>query len=124
MLEFHTDGVVTWPGGTRTDARWEHRYQIEPDGEGSRVVYRLRRTAITNPPLRMRVPVMRTLTHRVMIPLLCRRGFVNLVETAEQRATAPAAGMSVRAGGRLTAPAAGRMAETCHPPAATGPAES
>ncbi len=90
VLEFHTDGVVTWPGGTMTDARWEHRYQIEPDGERSRVVYRLRRTAITNPPLRMRVPVMRTLTHRVMIPLLCRRGFVNLVATAEQRATAPA----------------------------------
>jgi hypothetical protein len=85
VLEFHTDGVVTWPSGRRTRARWEHRYEIEPDLAGSRVAYSLRRTAMTDAPLRMRMPVMRSLTHRVMIPLLCRRGFLNLLKAAEQR---------------------------------------
>jgi hypothetical protein len=86
VLAFVTDGVILWPMGRRTEARWEHRYEIRPDGRGSRVIYRLRRTAMARPPLRMRVPVMRRLTHRVMIPMLCRRGFDNLLKTAERRA--------------------------------------
>jgi hypothetical protein len=32
---------------------------------------------MSNPPLRMRVALMATMTHRVMIPFLCRRGFSN-----------------------------------------------
>jgi hypothetical protein len=63
-LEFHTRGLIVWRSGTRTEARYEHRYETRPDGTGSRVVYRLRQTAITNPPLRMRLPLMRTMTHR------------------------------------------------------------
>jgi hypothetical protein len=86
VLEFHTDGLVARPTGRQTRARWEHRYEIEADPAGSRVAYRLRRAAITNAPLRMRLPVMRTLSHRFMIPLLCRRGFLNLLEAAEHRA--------------------------------------
>ncbi len=85
MVEFHTDGVARWPGGRRTEARWEHRYLIEPDGTGARVSYRLRRVSITDPPLRMRAPVVRTTTHRIMMPFLCRRGFANLLRAAEQR---------------------------------------
>jgi len=85
VLEFHTDGLVVWRSGKRTEAHYEHRYEIEPDGTGSRVAYRLRQTAIANPPLRMRLPLMRTLTHRVMIPRFCRRGFANLLRSAELR---------------------------------------
>ena len=82
-FEFHTDMTVHWPLGTRTTAQWEHRYEITPDGDGSRVVYRLRRTATTDPPLRMRVPLMRAMTHRLMIPFYCRRGFTNLLRTSD-----------------------------------------
>jgi hypothetical protein len=82
-MEFHTDGLVVWQSGKRTEARYEHRY--EPEGTGSRVVYRLRQSAITNPPLRMRLPVMRTMTHRIMIAWFCRRGFTNLLRAAERR---------------------------------------
>jgi hypothetical protein len=56
-----------------------------PDGRGSHVTYRLRVAAVENPPLRMRAPIMRTMTHRVMIPFLCQRGFANLLRTAERR---------------------------------------
>jgi hypothetical protein len=92
VLEFHTEAVVTWRSGKRTEARYEHRYEIEPDGTGSRVTYRLRQTAISNPPLRMRLPIMRTMTHRVMIPRFCRRGFRNLLRSAERRSLDGVAG--------------------------------
>ena len=85
VLEFHTEAIVMWRSGTQTEARYEHRYEIKPDGTGSRVTYRLRQTEIANPPLRARLPVMRTLTHRVMIPRFCRRGFKNLLRSAERR---------------------------------------
>ncbi len=85
MLEFHTDAVVKWRSGKRTEARYEHRYEIEPDGTGSRVTYRLRQTEIANPPLRMRLPMMRTVSYRVMIPCFCGRGFKNLLRSAERR---------------------------------------
>lgn len=85
VLEFHTEAVVVWRTGKRTEARYEHRYEIEAETTGSRVVYRLRQTAIANPPLRMRVPLMRLMTHRVMIPWFCRRGFTNLLRSAGRR---------------------------------------
>ena len=85
VLEFHTDALVVWRSGKRTEARYEHRYEITSDGTGSHVVYRFRQAAITNAPLRMRMPLMRTLTHRVMIPRFCRRGFANLLRSAELR---------------------------------------
>ena len=91
VLEFHTDSVAVWSTGKQTKARWEHRYDIQADGTGCRVAYRLRRTAMADGPLRMRLPVMRTVTHRVMIPFFCRRGFTNLLRAAENRATSAAA---------------------------------
>lgn len=95
VVEFHTDGVAVWPSGRRTEARWEHRYDIEPAADGARVIYRLRRASMSNP-LRMRVPLMATMTHRVMIPFLCRRGFSNLLRAAEQSArSAPPAARSI-----------------------------
>jgi hypothetical protein len=84
-LEFHTDSLVVWRSGKRTEARSEHRYEIRPDSTGARVVYRIRQTAITNPPLRMRLPLMRTMTHRVMMPIFARRGFTNMLRSAERR---------------------------------------
>lgn len=96
IIEFHTDGVVVWPNGRRTEARWEHRYDIKPAADGARVTYRLRRPSMSNPPLRMRAPLVATMTHRVMIPILCRRGLRNLLRTAEESAlSAPPAGRSI-----------------------------
>jgi hypothetical protein len=90
VFEFHTDSLAHWSRGRQTRARWEHRYEIAPAGPGSHVTYRLRLAAVTDAPLRMRAPLMRTMTHRVMIPFLCQRGFANLLRTAERRRTVPA----------------------------------
>jgi hypothetical protein len=87
VFEFHTESVAEGRGGRQSHFRWEHRYDIAADGGGSRVAYRMRRTSMTNPPLRMRVPLMRDVTHRVMIPLLCRRGFDNLLAAADRHAS-------------------------------------
>jgi len=85
VLEFHTDAVVNWRSGKRTEARYEHRYRIEPEGTGSRVTYRLREAKVANPPLRMRLPMMRAMSYRMMIPYYCGRGFKNLLRSAERR---------------------------------------
>ncbi|MGI5243979.1 hypothetical protein [Dactylosporangium sp. CA-139066] len=42
----------------------------------------LRRTSMTGAPLRMRLPVVRLVTFRVMVPFFCRRGLRNLVRAA------------------------------------------
>jgi hypothetical protein len=83
VFEFHTDSTVRWPLGTRTTSRWEHRYEISPDGDGSRVVYRLRLTADIQPPVRMRVPMMRAMIDRYLLPGYCRRGFTNLLRMSD-----------------------------------------
>jgi hypothetical protein len=85
VLEFQTEAVAVWRSGERTEAVYEHRYETVPEGTGSHVTYRLRQTAIESPPRRMRLPLMRTMTHRVMIPWFCKRGFKNLLRSAERR---------------------------------------
>ena len=87
VLEFHTEAVTVWRSGERTEAVYEHRYEIDRHATGSHVTYRLRQTAIENPPRRMRLPLMRTMTHRVMIPWFCKRGFTNLLRSAERRSS-------------------------------------
>ena len=49
VLEFHTEAVAVWRSGERTEAMYEHRYEIVPDGTGSHVTYRIRQTAIDEP---------------------------------------------------------------------------
>ncbi len=88
VLELRTEAVAVWRSGERTEAVYEHRYEIVPDGKGSHITYRLRQTAIESPPRRMRLPLMRTMTHRVMIPWFCKRGFRNLLRSAEGRGAA------------------------------------
>lgn len=90
VLELRTHAVARWRSGRRTDARYEHRYDIESDGAGSHVTYRLRQTAIADPPLRMRMPLGATLANRVMIPRFCRRGFRAMLRLAAERDAARA----------------------------------
>ncbi len=34
IVEFHTEAVVVWRSGKRTEARYEHRYEIAPERDG------------------------------------------------------------------------------------------
>ena len=93
VFAFGTDARVRWRIGKPTEARYEHRYEIAREGAGSRVVYRLRERAVTNPPPRMRFPAMRSMSYRVMIPWFCRRGFANLLREADRRAASAGSGL-------------------------------
>ena len=63
-------------------ARYVHRYDVSAVGAGSVVTYTMTQEQITNPFLRLGLPVMRSLTWRFAIPLFAGRGFRNLVEDA------------------------------------------
>jgi hypothetical protein len=62
-------------------------FEIFPDGDGSRVIYRSQQLRFDNPPWGLRYPVLRDITARVWIPIWSRRGFRNLLRMAEERMT-------------------------------------
>ncbi len=80
-FEFTTEGKA----GAMT-ACYRHRYEISPEGAGSRVTYTLTQLAIANPMLRLALPGIRQLTWRLAIPLLASRGLRNLLAVTEERA--------------------------------------
>jgi hypothetical protein len=57
--------------------------KITPTPGGSRVTYTLTQAQIANPVLRLRLPVVRSMAWRVMIPMFAGRGFRNLLADAE-----------------------------------------
>ena len=67
-------------------AAYRHRYEIEAAPGGSDVTYAFTQEELSNPFLRLGLPVIRTMTWRVGIPFLAGRGFRNLLEMAEQTA--------------------------------------
>ncbi|MGC1406179.1 MAG: SRPBCC family protein [Candidatus Dormiibacterota bacterium] len=93
---FVTDAKVV--GGPRQmHARYLHNYAITSCGGGSTVTYELTQEDIVNPFLRLRIPVIRTITWRFAAPLFARRGFFNLLRCAESQ-IAEAAGANPRTG--------------------------
>jgi len=84
-FEFVT--TATARGSRRSmEATYRHRYEIAAASGGSKVSYSMTQLAISNPLLRLGLPVVKTLTWRLGIPLMAGRGFRNLVASAEQRA--------------------------------------
>ena len=73
--------------GTRhsMEATYRHRYEIAAAPGGSKVSYSMTQLAISNPLLRLGLPVVKTLTWRLGIPFLAGRGFRNLLANSEER---------------------------------------
>ena len=69
-----------------TEATYRHRYEIAAAPDGSEMTYTFTQLDISNPFLRLALPVVRTMTWRVGIPFLAGRGLRNLVATAERHA--------------------------------------
>ena len=85
MFEFVT--TATARGARRSmEATYRHRYEIEATQGGSKVSYSMTQLAVSNPLLRLGLPVVRELSWRLAIPFMAGRGFRNLVAFAEQRA--------------------------------------
>jgi len=84
-FEFIT--TATARGARRSmEATYRHRYEIEATPGGSKVSYSMTQLAISNPLLRLGLPVVRELSWRLAIPFMAGRGFRNLVAFAEQPA--------------------------------------
>lgn len=93
VFEFITEARNGGARGMR--AGYRHRYEITPQGGGCRVAYTITELEVTRPMPRMAWPVIRELTWRIGIPLLCRRGVRNLVRQAERTELRPAADRAV-----------------------------
>jgi Polyketide cyclase / dehydrase and lipid transport len=77
---------VTTATARSMKATYRHRYEIAATPEGSKVSYSMTQLAISNPLLRLGLPVVKNLTWRFGIPFMAGRGFRNLLSNAEQRA--------------------------------------
>jgi hypothetical protein len=95
-FEFMTHAAVHGPRRTM-EATYRHRYEIAPAPGGSSVTYSFTQLEISNPVLRLGLPVVRMMTWAVAIPYFAGRGFRNLLATAEQGVRAAARGAAGRA---------------------------
>ena len=89
VFEITTASSIAWPKRAPASGRFVNRFEISPDGDGSRVVYTSEQLRFENPPWGLRYPLLRTVTARVWIPIWSRRGFRNLLRMAEERAGRP-----------------------------------
>ena len=90
-FEIATESTIVWPRRAPGEGSFVSGFEISPDGDGSRVVYRFTQHRFRNPPWGLRYPLLRSVTYRVWIPFWSRRGFRNLLRLAEERAALPAA---------------------------------
>ena len=67
-------------------ARYRHHYEIAATLGGSTVTYTMTQEAITNPSLRLGLPVVRQMMWTVGIPMFAGRGFRNLIADAQAEA--------------------------------------
>jgi len=86
-FEFLTDARVG-SGHRAMSARYIHRYEVTPVEGGCTVTYTQTQERITNPMLRLALPVIRQMMWRVGIPMFAGRGFRNLLRDAEASAKA------------------------------------
>jgi hypothetical protein len=84
-FEFIT--TATAHGSRRSmEATYRHRYEIAASPGGSKVSYSMTQLAISNPLLRLGLPLVKNLTWGLGIPMMAGRGFRNLLAIAEQSA--------------------------------------
>jgi len=86
LFETRTEGRIPWSKGVAGEGTFDNRFEITPDGTGSRVVYRAHQLRFLNPPWGLRYPLMREVTYRMWIPAWYRKGFKNMLRMAEERA--------------------------------------
>ena len=95
LFEITTESTIAWPKRAHGEGTFVNTFEISPDGEGSRVVYRSEQLRFREPPWGLRYPLLRSVTYRIWIPIWSRRGFRNLLRMAEERSTATSPGSSV-----------------------------
>lgn len=84
-FEFVTNATVR-RGKRLMEATYRHRYEIAATPEGSTVTYTMTQLSLSNGLLRLSLPLVKSMSWRVGIPFMARRGFRNLLTIAEQPA--------------------------------------
>ena len=82
VFEVTTESRIPWAKRPHGEGTFINRFEIVPDGSGSRVTYRSRQLRFREPPWGLRYPVVRTITARVWIRIWSGRGFRNLLRLA------------------------------------------
>jgi hypothetical protein len=85
VFEVTTEGRIPWPKRPHGEGTFINRFEIAPDGTGSRVTYRSRQLRFREPPWGLRYPILRSITARIWIPIWYARGFRNLLRLAAER---------------------------------------
>jgi hypothetical protein len=86
VFEITTEGRIPWSKRAAGEGTFVNRFEIAPDGTGSRVTLTIKQLRFRNPPWGLRYPIMRSVTARVWIPIWLHRGFRKLLRMAEERA--------------------------------------
>jgi len=92
LFRITTESTIAWPTRAHGEGTFVNTFEIRPDGEGSRVVYRSEQLRFREPPWGLRYPLLRNVTYRAWIPIWSRRGFHNLLRMAEERSAITALG--------------------------------
>jgi hypothetical protein len=87
LFEFRTDSTVELSDSRAMEAEYVHRYELFPDGDGCRVKYTFRQEKVSNPMLRLALPIVRTMTWKFGMPFMMKGGFNNLLHDAERQAS-------------------------------------
>jgi Polyketide cyclase / dehydrase and lipid transport len=95
LFEITTESTIAWPTRAHGEGSFVNRFEISPDGEGSRVVYTSEQLRFREPPWGLRYRLLRSVTYRIWIPIWSKRGFRNLLRMADERARAASPGRSV-----------------------------
>jgi Polyketide cyclase / dehydrase and lipid transport len=85
LFQITTGSRIPWPSRPHGEGTFVNTFEISPDGDGSRVIYRSEQLRFLEPPWGLRYPLLRNVTYRVWIPIWSRRGFRNLLRMAEER---------------------------------------
>jgi hypothetical protein len=97
VFEITTEGRIPWPSGDMGEGTFINRYEIEAEGDVTRVTYTMRQLRFVHPPWGIRYPVIREVTYRLWIPIWTGRGVRQLARLAHELE---------KAGNRTASPAA------------------
>jgi len=89
LFEITTDATIAWDKRAAGTGTFVNTFEISPDGQGSRVIYRSKQLRFRNPPWGLRYPLLRSVTYRIWVPIWSRRGVGNLLRMADERSARP-----------------------------------
>jgi hypothetical protein len=96
LFAITTESTIAWPTRPHATGTFVNTFEISPDVDGSRVVYRSEQLRFLEPAWGLRYPLLRNITYRIWVPIWSRRGLRNLLRMAEERSEVPEGAITPR----------------------------